>query len=114
MSDESLFYIDEYSTTGNNFLGDGYMEDNEESVNSWEYFEDTLESSIEYLEEGYPLKYTNHSKELDVSKVVDDQDGMTDVPIPEISPDLGTPPKKTVGTRFHTFTLNNIKISAWP
>lgn len=54
----------------------------------------------------------NYSKEQEVCKVVNDPDGIKDYPIPERRPDPGTPIRNTMGTGFHTFTLNNINISS--
>lgn len=56
----------------------------------------------------------NHSKKLEVSEVVDNQDGMTDDPVLERRPNEATPVKKNIGTRFLTFNLEDIKILAWP
>lgn len=54
--------------------------------------------------------FINHSKELEVSKVVNDQDKMTDHPIPERKPEPGTIVNKIVGTKFHSFTFDDINI----
>lgn len=90
------------------------MENSEEYVDSWEYIEDNYESSIESLEEDYPSMYMNHSKEPEVFELIDNQDGMTNDPIPQTRTDRGTPVRKTIGIVFHAFPLNDIKIIAWP
>lgn len=64
------------------------------------------------VEEAYPPININHSKEPEVYKVIDDQDGIMDDPILEKRLDPGTPAKKMMGTQFLTFRLNDIKISA--
>lgn len=71
---------------------------------------DTIEYSIESLEEDYPSIYMNHSKELDVSKVFNDQAGMNHNPIT----DRGTLARNIMETRFHTFTLGDIKFQPSP
>lgn len=55
-----------------------------------------VESSIESREEGYPAIYMNHSRELKVSEMANDQDGMTDDPVLERRPDPCTPVNKIV------------------
>lgn len=46
LSDKGLSDANVYTNTSDNFLADGYMEDNEESTDLWEYIEDTPEFSI--------------------------------------------------------------------
>ncbi|KAH0665353.1 hypothetical protein KY290_027603 [Solanum tuberosum] len=97
-----------------NYPSDGYIEDSESSTNSQEYVEETAESSLESNEEDYPPIYINHHKEPDISKVDDDQDDMTDDAIPERRPEPTITIPKNVGTRFRTFTLDDVKVAAYP
>lgn len=93
-------------------LANGYKEDS--YINLREYIQDTPKSSSESLQEDYPPIHMNHSKEPEVSKIVDNPDGMIDDPLLERRLDLGTTVKKTMGNKFHTFTLDEIKILYWP
>ncbi|KAH0661624.1 hypothetical protein KY284_026555 [Solanum tuberosum] len=97
-----------------NYPSDGYIEDSESSTNSQEYVEETAESSLESNKEDYPPIYINHHKEPDISKVDDDQDDMTDDAIPERRPEPTITIPKNVGTGFHTFTLDDVKVAAYP
>ncbi|KAH0632845.1 hypothetical protein KY284_035631 [Solanum tuberosum] len=76
---------------------------------SQEYVEETSKSSLESDEEDYPPIFMNHHKEPNISEVYDDQDIMTDDLIPEPTNTI----PKNVGTGFHTFTLDNVKVAAW-
>ncbi|KAH0725179.1 hypothetical protein KY284_001044 [Solanum tuberosum] len=94
-------------------ISDEYVND------SQEYVEETVESStdessLESNEEDYPSIFMNHQKEPDVSEVDDDQDDITDDPIPERRPEPMNTIPKNVRTGFHTFTLDDVKVTAWP
>lgn len=55
----------------------------------------------------------NHSKKPEVFKVFNDGDRIMDDPVLEMRLELSTIVNKTIKTRFHTFTLNDIKILSW-
>ncbi|KAH0765034.1 hypothetical protein KY285_000905 [Solanum tuberosum] len=55
----------------------------------------------------------NHHKEPDISEVDDDLDGMTDDLILERRPEPTNTIPKNIGTGFHTFTLDDVKVTAW-
>uniref|UniRef100_M1DI93 Reverse transcriptase n=1 Tax=Solanum tuberosum TaxID=4113 RepID=M1DI93_SOLTU len=121
---EHLDDIDLEHEPKDNYPSDGYIEESESSTDSQEYVDDsqeyieetaessTDESSLEYDEEDYPPIFMNHHKEPAVSEVDDDQDDMTDDPISERRPEPTNTIPKNVGTRFHTFTLDNVKVDA--
>ncbi|KAH0725177.1 hypothetical protein KY284_001042 [Solanum tuberosum] len=122
---EHLDDIDLEHEPEDNYPSDRYIEGSESSTDSQEYVDDfeeyveeTVEPSIdessqESDEEDYPSIFMNHNKELDVSEVDDDQDGMTVDPIPERRPELTNTIPKNVGTGFHTFTLDDVKVAPW-
>lgn len=83
-------------------------------VDSQNDFKDFLKSSIQSPKRVHPPMFMNHSKEPEVSKIVIDQEKITDDLIQEKRIKLETKRKKTVGTKFHTFTLGDVKVLAWP
>ncbi|KAH0781400.1 hypothetical protein KY290_000998 [Solanum tuberosum] len=108
------------------YPSDRYIEDSESSTYSQEYVDDSQEfveettesstdnSSLESDEEDYPPIFMNHHKEPDVSEVDDDLDDMIDDLIPERRPEPTNTIPKNIGTGFHTFTLDDVKVTAWP
>ncbi|KAH0781391.1 hypothetical protein KY290_000989 [Solanum tuberosum] len=108
-----------------NYPSDGYIEGSESSNDSQEYVDEsqeyveetaespTDESSQKSDEEDYPSIFMNHHKEPDVSKVDDDQDDMTVDPILERRPEPTNTIPKNVGTGFHNFTLDDVKVAPW-
>lgn len=64
------------------------------------------------LKRDYPPMFINNSHEHEVSSVVDNQDGVTGDSVWRIEPVSTT--YKIIKTRFHTFTLDNIKVLAMP
>ncbi|KAK6786290.1 hypothetical protein RDI58_014815 [Solanum bulbocastanum] len=118
---EHLDDIDLEHELEDNYPLDGHIEDSESSTNSKEYVDnsqeyvkETAEFSLESDEEDYPPIFMNHHKKLDVSKVDDYQDDMTDDPILERIPEPTNTIPKNVGTGFHTFTLDDVKVTACP
>ncbi|KAH0729898.1 hypothetical protein KY289_001086 [Solanum tuberosum] len=118
---EYLDDIDLEHDPEDNYPSDGYIEDNESSTDSQkfvdgskEYVEETTKSSLQSDEEDYPPIFMNHHKESDVSEVDDDQDGMTDDSILKRRPEPTKTIPKHVGAVFHTFTLDDVKVAAWP
>ncbi|KAG5599698.1 hypothetical protein H5410_031068 [Solanum commersonii] len=106
---EHLDDIDFEHDLEDNYPSNGYIKDSKSSTNSQEYVdnseeyvEETAESLLESNEEDYPPITS-------VSKVDDDQDYMTDNPIPERRPQPMNTIPKNLGTRFHTFTLDDVK-----
>ncbi|KAH0765027.1 hypothetical protein KY285_000898 [Solanum tuberosum] len=122
---EHLDDIDLEHEPEDNYPSDGYIKGSESSTDSQEYVDDsqeyveetaessTDESSQKSDEEDYPSIFMNHHKEPDVSKVDDDQDDMTVDPIPERRPEPTNTIPKNVGTGFHNFTLNDVKVALW-
>lgn len=101
---------------------EGYIQDNKDapSSDSQEYVDDsqkymkeTAESSLISDEEDYPPLFMNQYKEHKVFKVDNDKDGITDDPIPEWRLEPATTAPKHIGTAFHTFTLDDFKVSKW-
>ncbi|KAH0655352.1 hypothetical protein KY285_030234 [Solanum tuberosum] len=118
---ENLDDIDLEHEPEDNYPSEGYIKDRESSSDSQEYIDDsqeyieeTAESSLESDEEDYPPIFTNHHKEPDVSEVDDDQDDMTDDRIPERRPEPTNTIHRNVRTGFHTFSLDDVKVAAWP
>ncbi|KAH0729896.1 hypothetical protein KY289_001084 [Solanum tuberosum] len=122
---EHLDDIDLEHEPEDNYPSDGYIEGSESSTDSQEYVDDsqeyveetvessTDESSQKSDEEDYPSIFMNHHKEPDVSEVDDDQDDMTVDPILERRPEPTNTIPKNVGTGFHTFTLDDVKVTPW-
>lgn len=78
---------------------------------SQEYVEDTAESSLTSNEEDYPPLFMSQYKEPKVSKVNDYEDGMIEDPISQRKLEPATISPKKVRTNFHTFTLDDVKVS---
>ena len=74
--------------------------------------ETSEDSSVDSSEENNPPIFMNQPREPEISEVDDDRDGMTDEPIPERRPEPTT--AKFVRTGFHTFSLDDIKVSRCP
>ncbi|XP_060172401.1 uncharacterized protein LOC132603391 [Lycium barbarum] len=77
-----------------------------------ESVETSDDSSVDFSEEYKPLIFMNQPIEPEISEVDDDRDGMTDEPIPKRRPEPTT--AKFIGIGFHTFSLDDIKVSKWP
>ena len=72
---------------------------------------DIYDSTPNYSEEDYPPIFVNQSKEREMSEINKDQDGMTNELIPESRQE--SMESKAVVTGFHTFTLDDVKVSKW-
>ncbi|KAJ8547612.1 hypothetical protein K7X08_011198 [Anisodus acutangulus] len=82
--------------------------DNNPTEESLESSEDT---SLESSEEDNLEIFMNQPREPKISEVDDDHDGITEDSIPERR---AKSTAKVVGIEFHTFTLDDVKVSKWP
>ncbi|XP_070057310.1 uncharacterized protein [Nicotiana tomentosiformis] len=69
--------------------------------------EQSNESTTNSSKEDDPPIFVNQPRDSEISEVDEDQEGMTDKPIPERSYEPMV--SKLVGTGFHTFTLDDVK-----
>ncbi|XP_060182965.1 uncharacterized protein LOC132612910 [Lycium barbarum] len=92
-------------------LGSGTKDSYDSDPTDESYSEPNEDSSLDSSEEDNPPIFMNQPRELEISEVDDDCERMTDEPIPERRPEPTTP--KHFGTRFHTFTLDDINVSKW-
>lgn len=99
--------LNEYLDTSDSFLTNGYIKVNKDLVYSQEYVEKTPGSP----KEDYPPISTNHSKDTEVSQVVDYQGDMMNDPILKRRSEQMEMKLKTNRTRFHI--LDGIKSSTW-